>query len=109
MVFTSYITFGSTPVQITASAALNIPANTFAKRIFIEPLRSNSHACYVGNSSVTANGSAGAIQELAIPQSTSPLDRFDLRHGGSVQPFDPSEYYVQGTSGEGVKVSVWEV
>jgi hypothetical protein len=111
MFYDAIITFGVTnPISITDAALgiLTLPANSLVWKIFIEPLRANTHAAWVGGSNVTKNGTGVAVQELAAPAAGVPLDRFDLVTNND-RGVDPSAYYVHGTHLEQVKVMVWTV
>jgi hypothetical protein len=112
MVYTGVITFGSNAIQITDSAngGVTVPTRTFFRRILIEPLRTNTHAAYVGLSNVTNDGSGtGVIQELAAPATGVALDRFLDMAAGSAHNIPPDIYYVHGFSGEKAKVSVFGI
>lgn len=101
------ITFGATAVQLSAPAG--VPATV--RRILIEPVRANTHACWVGTAAVTNDGSGtGVIQELAQPPAaTIPLDRFDyIDHTGSNR-LDPTDFWVHGTSGEKATVAYFKI
>ena len=105
------ITFGASGNKNIATE-LSLPsavANAAARRVLIEPLRANTHAAWVGYSSLT-NVGANKIQELAQPPAaTVPLDRFLDVAAGSDHNIDPTAYCVAGTSGEGVTVTVWSI
>jgi hypothetical protein len=110
MTYYGIVTFGGSAIQITSVAQDNngnaYPTGAMARRVMVEPLRANTHAAYVGLSNVTNNGTGIAIQELAVPASGSPLDRFLDTAAGSSHNIDPSIYYVHGFSGEKVKVTI---
>ena len=98
------ITFGgSDATQVLASAP------PYIKKLFIEPLSTNTHVMFVGNSALTQSGGAGVISRLAEPNSTvtNALDRFELHAQGSDHNYDATEYWVWGTTGEGCNVTYW--
>ena len=106
--YNALITLAASAIQITdaSSGVTTWPSGAMARRIFIEPLRGNSHAAYVGRSDVTNNGTGVAIQEVAAPVANVALDRYDDRAGGSDHNLDPTGLYVHGTSGEKLKVTL---
>lgn len=111
MTYSGIITFGASAIQITdpVNGVTTFPpgSSQMARRIVIEPLRGNTHAAYVGLANVTNTGTGAAIQELAVPPaSTVPLDRFLDVASGSDHNIDPTVYYVHGTTGEKVKVTL---
>lgn len=103
---TQLVTFGASAIQLTAPGGL-----TTVRRIMIEPLRSNTHVCYVGTAAVTNDASGvGVVTELAQPPAaTLPVDRFNYQDDTGGNRLDPLDFYVHGTSGEKAKVSYWKV
>jgi len=96
------LTFATLAQQFPAA-----PGNGLVRRIYAQPLRSNTHACSVGISTVTADGTGtGVIQELAQPPAaTLPLDAFLIEDGSGNNRLDPTAFFSQGTAGEKLKVS----
>ena len=98
----SILTFGAAPVQFP------VPSG-FAQvhSIIAEPLRSNAAVCSVGGPTVTANGSGvGVMQELAAgPGATVPLDRFLYQPSSESNRIDPTVFYAQGATGQGIKIT----
>jgi hypothetical protein len=106
MTITTYLlTFGATAVDF----ALPTPPLGLC-RVFCEPLRSNTHVCYVGTSNVTNDGSGtGVIQELAAPPAaTVPCDNFDLENDASEDTVIAPSLWAHGFTGEKLKVSYYQ-
>jgi hypothetical protein len=92
-------------IVFTNTAAARISANYAPVRsMHIEPSRSNTHLSYVGDSTLTQNGSAGVIRDLAIPTVGGILDSFDLE--GQYEAFDEEDFLVWGFLGESVNVTI---
>jgi hypothetical protein len=81
------------------------------RRVYFEPLRSNTHVSYVGDSTVTNDASGtGVIRELAQPDTAKVLvDAFDDRASAGHNTVDASAYWVHGTSGEKMLCTYWTV
>jgi hypothetical protein len=96
-------------ITFSGSAATQIaPAGTYVTEVFVEPLRANTAGMYVGNSSLTQNGSAGCISDLYQPASSPTiLDRFQLNAKGGSHNYDAGTLYVWGTTSQGCKVTYW--
>jgi hypothetical protein len=109
--YSGIITFGTSPIQLTdpANGVVGYPLGQMARRVFAEPLRGNTATSYIGLSNVTNTGSGPAIQELAAPVTNSPLDRYDDRAGGGSHNIDPSQFWVNGTSRQKVKVTIFTI
>ncbi len=101
---TSVITFA-------AAAKQAFPGVTNVRKVRISPLRSNLHVMYVGDSTVTNDGSGtGVIEELAQPPAaTVPVDVFEDRASGGHNTVDAAGYYVHGTTGEKCKACYWTI
>ncbi len=103
------MTFQTQLVTIGASAtALPAPAEFgLVRRIYIEPLRANTHPAYIGTSAVTNDGSGtGVIKELATPPaSTVGKDSFTFEDPSARNTMDPTKIYVHGTNGEKLQVT----
>jgi len=99
------ITFGSGGATQVATVF------TPCSEIFVEPLRANTASMYVGDASLTQNGSAGAISNLAATgtAATDVLDRYQLNAKGGAHNYDASTIYVWGTTGQGCNVTYWTV
>lgn len=113
MIFSGIATFGSNAVQaITAITDPNGNAwptagtNYGAYYWYIQPLRGNGAACWIGFSNVTNNGTGASMAELAAPVSNVALDHFEW-HAESTRSEDPSILYVHGTSGQKVRITLW--
>jgi hypothetical protein len=108
MIYSAVITLGANAIQITgASGVTTWPTGALARRIFIEPLRGNTHAAWVGDLNVSKNGTGASISEIAAPLSNVPLDRWNHIVPGDMRSVDPTVFWVHGTSGEKLKVSIW--
>ena len=107
MVYSAIITFGSAAIQLTdaTNGVTDWPAHALARRVLIEPLRGNGAAAYVGLANVSNNGTGVSIQELAAPVTGVPLDRFNDPVSGAYL-VDPAVFWVHGTSGQKVKVTL---
>ena len=99
------ITFGASAKQLFAG----LPAGAEVRKLRVEPLRGNSHVSYVGDSTVTNDGSGvGVIQELAQPPAaTLPVDAYEDKAEGGRNTVDASILYGHGTSGEHLVVTYW--
>ena len=98
MLVTETITFGASRSQVATGA-------TIVKSLRVEPLRANSHVCFVGDSTLTQTGTTGVVRNLAVPPASSGILDFYLERGVGEHKFDASEYYVWGTTSEGATVS----
>jgi hypothetical protein len=99
-IVTQLVTFASTAVQFPAT-----PVGQLVNRVYAEPLRTNTHAGFVGISTVTNTGTGvGVIKEIAIP-TVGILDMFDARDEASHNTIDPTQLYGHGTTGESLKVT----
>ena len=97
------ITFGASAVQFTAPPSAG---GAGVAKVHAEPLRSNTHASYVGLSNVTNDGSGtGVLKQLAVPQANVALETFDIEHNESKNVLEAVRYYAHGTSGEKLVVS----
>jgi hypothetical protein len=97
------ITFG-------AGAATQIaPAGTYVTEVRVQPLRANTENIFVGDSSLTQDGSAGVIEDLGAlgTGATVQLDKFSLKAKGGSHNYDAGTLYVWGTTGEGCNVTYW--
>jgi hypothetical protein len=97
------ITFsGSDATQIA-------PAGTYVTEVRVQPLRANTAQMFVGNSSLTQDGSAGVIEDLAAAgtEAADVLDKFTLKAKGGSHNYDAGTLYVWGTTGEGCNVTYW--
>jgi hypothetical protein len=101
-VTTALLTFAAGAQQFPAAPGIGL-----CRRVFAQPLRSNTHVCSVGISTVTCDGSGtGVVQELAQPPAaTLPLDSFLMEDQGGSNTLDPTVFFAQGTAGEQLKVS----
>ena len=112
MIYNALITFTTvSAISLTDPTAgiTNWPGGTAeAWRIFIQPLRGNAGAMYVGDKNVTNNGTSYAIAELAAPTTATPLDSF-LVVAPKDRGMDPGEYYVHGANGQKCKATVWSM
>jgi hypothetical protein len=102
---TQIITFTSSAVQFVGPTQ---GVQGRSRKVLAEPLRSNTHPCYVGTSAVTNDASGtGVIQELATPPAaTIPCDRFVDEDQNGENRIEPGQYYAHGTSGEKLKVAI---
>jgi hypothetical protein len=109
--YSGMITFGASPIQLIdpVNGVVGYPLGQMARRVFAQPLRGNTAAAYVGLSNVTNTGTGPAIQELAAPATNTTLDRYDDRAGGGSHNIDPSQFWVHGTSGQKVKVTIFTI
>lgn len=102
----------TTHIVTLSSSAVQFPAAAPGVcRVFVEPLRSNTHVSYIGISTVTADASGvGVIKELAAGTATATVivDNFDLQNDVSEDTIDPTQLYGHGTSGEKLKVSYYQ-
>lgn len=114
-VFSAIITFAGSAVQVTGASGVASeemsgalwPTGALAWRAMFQPMRANTHQCWVGHGDVTNNGTGNSMWELLAPQATSPLDSFEIQAAGGDRNFDPSNLYVHGTSGEKIRVNIW--
>jgi len=114
-VFSGILTFAASPIAITGASGViseemgseTWPSGARAWRLFAQPMRANTHQCWIGHSDVTNNGTGPSISELLAPQAAAPLDNFQLNTAGSDRNFDPSIFFVHGTSGEKIRVTLW--
>lgn len=99
---TQILTFAAGAQQFPAAPGIGLCC-----RVFAQPLRSNTHACSIGDSTVTSDGSGtGVMQELAVPPAaTLPLDSFNEEDQDGNNRIDPTVFYSQGTAGEKLKVT----
>lgn len=99
---TEVVTFAAGAKQLFAGV-------TSARKVRVEPLRANTHVCYLGDSTVTNNGSGtGVIQELGQPPAaTLPVDAFEDRAEGGHNTVDASAYWAHGTTGEHLLATYW--
>jgi hypothetical protein len=94
------VTFASLAQQFPAP-----PEFALVARIYVEPLRSNTHAAFVGTSAVTNTGTGvGVVRELAVPGVIA-LDMFNHADEASANTIDPTQFWGHGTSGEILKVT----
>lgn len=102
----------TTHLVVFASSAVQFPAASPGLcRVFVEPLRSNTHVGYVGISTVTNDGSGtGVIRELAAGSATATviIDSFDIENNESDDTIDPSQLWCHGTTGEKLKVTYFQ-
>ena len=103
---TTILTFGATAVQCPAPSP-----SPMAHIVLLEPLRTNTHVCYVGGPNVTNDGSGtGVIRELAAPGAISvPLDQFSFQPSTSGNPVDPTIFYAHGFLGEKAKLTYVQI
>ena len=101
---TAVKTLGASAVQLFPGA----PASG-VRKVRVEPLRSNTHVSYVGDSTVTNDASGtGVIQELAQPPAaTVAADYFEDRASGGHNSVDATVYYGHGTTGEKLLCTYW--
>ena len=109
--YSGIITFGASPIQLTdpVNGVVGYPLGSMARRVFVEPLRGNTAAAYVGLSNVTNTGTGPAIQELAAPATNTTLDRYSDQAVGGSHNIDPSQFWVHGTSGQKVKATIFTI
>ncbi len=102
VVTTAILTFAAGAQQFPAAPGIGL-----VRRIYAQPLRSNTHPCSVGISTVTNDGSGtGVVQELATPPAaTVPLDSFTMEDQDGSNRLDPRMLWAQGTLAEGLKIS----
>src|SRR2546421_839405 len=102
---TRLITLAASAQQLPALSPVSL-----VQRILIEPLRTNTHAAYVGLSNVTNDGTGtGVIRELAQPPAaTVILDSFEMADWYGVNTIDPTTIWVHGTTGEKLKASYYQ-
>ncbi len=118
------MTFQTQLVTIGASAtALPAPAEFgLVRRIYIEPLRANTHPAYIGTSAVTNDGSGTEARVVSLktlmvgatamptelatpPASTVGKDSFSFEDPSARNTMDPTKIYVHGTNGEKLQVT----
>jgi hypothetical protein len=95
------ITFASSATQLASMPAVGAPA--LCKRIYVQPLGTNSHR-------MSFETAAGAlIKSIAAPGSgaTAILDDFTLTQPGDGEGYAAQDYAVSGTAGEGCVVTYW--
>jgi hypothetical protein len=102
-----------TQLVTLAGSAVALPAPAdfmLVRRIYIEPLRSNTHPAYIGTSAVTNDASGtGVIKEMATPPAaTVAKDSFTFEDPSGNNTMDPTKIYVHGTSSEKVCVTYWQ-
>jgi hypothetical protein len=93
-----------------ALQALTANTNNRATRCYVEPLQGNSHVAYVGDSGLAIGTSTDAhvIKQIAKPPTLGgALDFFDwdVKRGDDL--IDMNQLKFDGTSGEGVRVTVF--
>ena len=103
----------TTRILTFAAGAQQFPAPAVGAqvaRVYAEPLRTNTHASFVGISTVTNDGSGtGVIKELAQPPAaTVPLDSFDHYDMDGANTVDPTQFYGHGTTGEKLVVTYFQ-
>lgn len=104
----------TTRIVTLAAAAVQFPAaaNTgLVYSVYVEPLRSNTHAAWIGTSVVTNDASgAGVIKQIAQPPAaTIPVDSFDLTYSFGANSIDPTQFWGHGTTGEKLLVTYHQV
>lgn len=103
MLVTALLTFGASIVPVATSP-------TFVRDLQIEPLRTNANICYVGDSTLVQDGSAGVVRSLAVPPASNGiLDRYQRGSRGAELGFDAGQLYVGGTAGQKMVVSYWSI
>lgn len=104
-VTTQLVTFAASAQKFPAA-----PSNGLVNRIVAEPLRSNTHASFVGISTVTNDGSGtGVVKEIAQPPAaTVPLDYFEHYDMDGRNTISPEQFYGHGTTGEKLKVTYFQ-
>src|SRR5713101_4616795 len=103
---TNLVTFATNAVQLPAA-----PNPGLVARVYVEPLRSNTAVAFIGDATVTKDGSGtGVIREIAAvgTAATAVLDSFDIEDQSSGDRIDPTQFWVHGTSGQKVKVTYWQ-
>ncbi len=103
----------TTRIVTLAAAAVQFPAAAFGglvSRVYVVPLRANTHISYVGISTVTNDASGvGVVRELAQPPAaTVSTDSFDVADNGGLNTIDPTQYWGHGTTGEKLLVSYYQ-
>lgn len=103
----------TTRLVTLAAAAVQFPAPSgFSQvcRVFVEPLRSNTHVSYIGTSAVTNDASGtGVIKELAQPPAaTVACDTFSEEDQSGDNTIDPTQFWGHGTNGEKLKVTYFQ-
>lgn len=102
---TQLVTLAASAVQFPAA-----PSNGKCCRVYVEPLRTNLHASFVGTSAVTNNGSGtGVIKEMAQPgAATVIMDFFSQEDQESANTIDPTQFWGHGTAAEILKVTYFQ-
>ncbi len=102
----------TTHLVALSSSAVQFPAAAPGVcRVFVEPLRANTHVSYLGDSTVTNDASGtGVIRELAAGSATATVivDSWDLENNESDDTIDPTQLWAHGTSGEKLKVTYFQ-
>jgi len=103
---TQILTFGASAVQFPVPN--DIPT---VHTVSAEPLRTNTHPCWIGTSAVTNDGSGtGVMTQLATPPAaTVPVDRWSYQPSTDGNRVDPTGFWAHGTSGEKLIVSYLKV
>lgn len=81
-----------------------------ATKVFVQPLEGNTHVAYVGDSLLAIGTSTDAhvIYQLAKPTAAdAQLDKFDWDVSHGMDLIDMKQLAFDGTSGEGVRVTVF--
>lgn len=81
-----------------------------ATKVLVQPLKGNTHVAYVGDSLLAIGTSTDAhvIYQLAKPTAVDAvLDKFDWDVTEGLDDIDMNQLAFDGTSGEGVRVTVF--
>lgn len=105
IITTQILTFAASAQQVTAPTT---GVQGSCRTVRIEPLRTNTHAMWVGTSAVTNDASGtGVVSQLAKPGAdTVIMDRFQDEDQNGLNRIDPTQYYAHGTSGEKALVTI---
>lgn len=106
-VYTEVLTFdGGGNKQLAA-----VTTRGKAYRMYVQPDAANTHVAYVGDPSFLKATStvAGVIHQLAKPSAADAvLDKFDIWAEGVQDGLELVQYNFDGTSGEKVRVTLFE-
>src|SRR5262245_5572151 len=106
-VYTETITFDGGGAKTLAAAA----TRTRAYKIYVEPGDGNTHAAYIGDSSLAIGTSTTdhVIKRLAPPSSgTAIVDKWEHYGEGVQNGVELAQFTFDGTSGEKLRVSLFE-
>lgn len=95
------ITAGGTPQALASQNA-----TSKAQRVRIQAAVGNTAVVYVGLSHMVKATGVGVLGVIGIPAASGELPTFDVWASGVPVGIDLSQIYIDGTTGEGVYVTI---